>query len=69
MDFTQPKHNFFAQVLAFDIGDLISIVIVSFALDATQWQVALDIGYQFTIFNDTWRLVDLPPNRLVVTCK
>jgi hypothetical protein len=53
MDFTQPKHNFFAQALIFDVGDLISIVIVSFALDATQWQVALDIGYQFIIFNNT----------------
>jgi hypothetical protein len=69
MDFTQPKHNFFAQAFSFDVGDLISIVIVSFTLDATQWQVALDIGYQFIIFNNTWRLEDLPPNRIVVTCK
>jgi hypothetical protein len=61
MDFTQPRHNYFAQALAFDVGDLISIVIVSFALDATQWQVALDIGYQFIIFNNIWRLEDLPP--------
>jgi hypothetical protein len=37
MDFTQPKCNFFAQAqLAFDVSDLISIVIVSSTLDATQ---------------------------------
>jgi hypothetical protein len=62
MDFTQPKHNFFAQALAFYVGDLTSIVIVLSALDATQWQSALDIGYQFIILNNTWRLEDLPPN-------
>jgi flagellar basal body L-ring protein FlgH len=36
MDFTQPKHNFFAQALAFNVGDLISIVIISSTLDVIQ---------------------------------
>jgi hypothetical protein len=45
MDFTQPKHNFFAQALVLNVGDPASIVVVLSTHDATQWQVVLDIEY------------------------
>jgi hypothetical protein len=56
MDFTQPKHNFFAQALGFSVGDPTSIVVVLSTHDVTQWQVVLDIEYQYLISNNTWRL-------------
>jgi hypothetical protein len=70
MDFTQPKHNsFFTQALASHVDDPTSIVVGLSTHNAGQWQVALDVEYQSLIFNNTWRLEDLPPNRSMVTCK
>jgi len=63
MDFTQPKHNsFFTQALTSYVDDPTSIVGVLSTSNAGQWQVALDAKYQSLIFNNTWRLEDLPPN-------
>jgi hypothetical protein len=63
MDFTQPKQNsFFAQALASQVDDPTSIVVALSTPNVGQWQVALDVEYQSLIFNNTWRLKDLPAN-------
>jgi hypothetical protein len=70
MDFTQPKCNsFFAQAVASHVDDPTSIVVALSTLDIGQWQATLDVEYQSLIFNNTWRLEDLPPNQSMVTCK
>ena len=37
--------------------------------EAVQWKAALDSEYNSLIQNQTWQLVDRPPNRSVVSCK
>jgi hypothetical protein len=56
MDSTQPKHNFFAQALAFNVANPTSIIVVLSTHDVAQWQVILEIEYQSLISNNTWRL-------------
>ena len=36
---------------------------------ATEWKAAADSEYQSLVDNDTWELVELPPNRKAIGCK
>lgn len=51
------------------IEDKLEPLIVAEALELKHWREAMKREYQSLVYNNTWELLPLPPNRVVVSSK